>query len=546
MVLADRGRSGAAGRSPYSVRPWLNGGLLGRGELAEPLARLDGLPLRRRTLIPDATGPRARAPAGSSGVFPASEVELDPGFALGRLCRRWADDPYFLSEQRFWRPFAPEEAPAIDWLWRHSVAKAAAACAEGATLDVVRAALVERLELWAVAAIDPRALTAWFRAGSSVAREELEERWFGRSGVATAVRLAEGWGANPSLIDVISRRGRSDPGADPAWERARVAAGRSPWGRLGDGASRSSRTADDRKLLATVQVACEGGFDGAAAEPSGEELIRELARTRAELDLARRALAGEWSAAEHVDRERSSGFPEIARADLDALAEFAGGAAHELNNPLAVIAGRAQLLMGRTGDEEAVRSLRTIIQQSRRANQILRDLIYVARPPAPRPRPCSPRAILEQCVADHRAEAKERGVQVSLRAGTSASGFLADTDGLRHLADVLLRNAIEWTPRGGWVGVVSQDSEEAIRWSFDSPAAAMDDEAERKLFVPFFCGRQAGRGLGLGLPRASRWLERVGGRIRTVRGEGAGCRFEVWVPRASASQDSSEARGTGS
>ena len=67
---------------------------------------------------------------------------------------------------------------------------------------------------------------------------------------------------------------------------------------------------------------------------------------------------------------------------LDALSEFAAGAGHELNNPLAVVVGRAQLLLARTDDVETARSLRIMINQAGRAHRILRDLMFVGRPPA--------------------------------------------------------------------------------------------------------------------------------------------------------------------
>src|SRR6185312_12770474 len=59
---------------------------------------------------------------------------------------------------------------------------------------------------------------------------------------------------------------------------------------------------------------------------------------------------------EHEERDLRMGR-------LEALAEFAAGAGHELNNPLAVILGRAQLLQARTLDPDASRSLRAIIVQ---------------------------------------------------------------------------------------------------------------------------------------------------------------------------------------
>ena len=69
------------------------------------------------------------------------------------------------------------------------------------------------------------------------------------------------------------------------------------------------------------------------------------------------------------------------RGKLDALGEFAAGAGHELNNPLAVIVGRAQLLLSRTDDPESARSLRIMLNQAGRAHRILRDLMFVGRPP---------------------------------------------------------------------------------------------------------------------------------------------------------------------
>ncbi len=52
---------------------------------------------------------------------------------------------------------------------------------------------------------------------------------------------------------------------------------------------------------------------------------------------------------------------------LSALAEFAAGAGHEINNPLAVVVGRAQLLLTRSDDPETTRSLQIILDQALRA-----------------------------------------------------------------------------------------------------------------------------------------------------------------------------------
>ena len=136
--------------------------------------------------------------------------------------------------------------------------------------------------------------------------------------------------------------------------------------------------------------------------------------------------------------------PTPRRLMLDALAEFAAGAGHELNNPLAVIVGRAQLLLAREEDDpDAIRSLRAIIAQAQRAARILRDLMYVARPPEPRPRPCQPEEIVRACLRDLQGEAEARGVRIVAESREPGLRVWADPEPLRQIADILARNALE-------------------------------------------------------------------------------------------------------
>ncbi|MBV8555466.1 MAG: hypothetical protein JO116_07865, partial [Planctomycetaceae bacterium] len=52
------------------------------------------------------------------------------------------------------------------------------------------------------------------------------------------------------------------------------------------------------------------------------------------------------------------------------------------------------------------------------------------------------------------------------------------------------------------------------------------------LFDPFYCGRQAGRGLGLGLPRAARFVSLAGGDLRWHSTPGQGTTFHLHLPLA--------------
>ncbi len=228
---------------------------------------------------------------------------------------------------------------------------------------------------------------------------------------------------------------------------------------------------------------------------------------------------------QHLDQES-----ETREARLQALAEFAAGAGHELNNPLAVIVGRAQLLLGRSQNAEDSRSLRIILNQAQRTHRILRDLMFVARPAALRPRACRPADVLRACLASVKQECEARGVRLESELEPADSPAWADPDALGHLAETLVRNAIQATAPGGRLLVRSRVEDNQLRWWFCDSGKGMTAAEGAHLFDPFYCGRQAGRGLGLGLPRAARIVNLAGGSLTWSSNSGQGTTFQVRLP----------------
>jgi signal transduction histidine kinase len=217
-------------------------------------------------------------------------------------------------------------------------------------------------------------------------------------------------------------------------------------------------------------------------------------------------------------------------AFLEALAEFAAGAGHELNNPLAVIVGRAQLLLSKAENPDLARSLRAIVTQGQRAHRMLRDLMFVARPPQPRLRPCQPLDVIRASVRDAQSEAEARGVRMVPELRDAGGWFMADAESIRHMSDSLLRNALEATPTGGTVGCSAEIANDCLSLSVRDTGRGLEATAARRLFDPFYSGRQAGRGLGMGLPRVGRVIERAGGELSWRSSLGHGSVFQVRLP----------------
>src|SRR4029077_6355054 len=174
----------------------------------------------------------------------------------------------------------------------------------------------------------------------------------------------------------------------------------------------------------------------------------------------------------------------LSQGKLDALGEVPAGAGPELNNPLAVIVGRAQLLLARTDDPEVTRSLRIILSQAQRTHRILRDLMFVARPRAPRPRSCRPFEVLGSLLREFERDCGARGVRLVCELGDSVSATWADPEALGHLAEILLRNALQATPAGGTIHVRSFRHREELIWSFSDTGKGIVADVAAHLFDP--------------------------------------------------------------
>lgn len=216
---------------------------------------------------------------------------------------------------------------------------------------------------------------------------------------------------------------------------------------------------------------------------------------------------------------------------LDALAEFAAGAGHELNNPLMVISGRAQLLKPRCRDAESRKALDEIVAQARRAHLILRDLMAITRPPELRARWCRPDEILESVARDVGRRAAARGVSVQTTGVRPGPRFWSDPDALRHFAEILVANAVEACGEGASVKLGSETAAGVLVWTIADGGSGIGADEMGRLIDPFYCGRQAGRGLGLGLPRAARLLGALGGDWEWNSQAGIGTTIRARIPR---------------
>ncbi len=222
----------------------------------------------------------------------------------------------------------------------------------------------------------------------------------------------------------------------------------------------------------------------------------------------------------------------VAQADkLRAVGELAAGVAHNLNNSLTVIQGRAQLLLMNTTDEIAQKSLKVITNSVEDGSQTLRRILEFARRDAVHElTPVELGELLTSTVEIARPKWQSKSRKIDLQ--FAANGKVYVMGNLAELREVVLNlifNAVDAMPEGGVIEVGTRaELESGCFWVADT-GCGMPQETVARIFEPFFTTKGK-RGTGLGLSASHGIITRHGGEIIVVSEPGEGTRFEVRLP----------------
>lgn len=214
---------------------------------------------------------------------------------------------------------------------------------------------------------------------------------------------------------------------------------------------------------------------------------------------------------------------------LESLRQLAYGLSHEINNPLANISTRAQQLQRDEESAERVEGLRRIVDQVYRAHSMIADLMFFANPPAVRPETFDLVELASESADRWRGETERLGIELRRALPAHRLVVTADRKMIHESIGVLLRNAVEAVGSDGAIGIeAGRDGSTAwVRVTDSGPG--LSDEARRHAFDPYYSGREAGRGLGLGLCRAYRIACLHEGDI-TLGGGLVGCVATLRIP----------------
>ena len=218
---------------------------------------------------------------------------------------------------------------------------------------------------------------------------------------------------------------------------------------------------------------------------------------------------------------------------LAAMGQMIGGFAHELNNPLTSILGMAELLQEGPASEGARKQIVILHQQARRAAEIVQNLQYFARPPAPGHSQVNLNELVQRTVQMQAYPLRKSNITVDFLPEPSIPAIVADPNQLMQVFLNLLLNAeqaIRETREKGTIRVRLERKPDAVWIVFQDDGPGISPENLAHIFDPFFTTKRPGRGTGLGLSICKTVLREHGGNIEAASAPGGGAVFTITLP----------------
>lgn len=236
---------------------------------------------------------------------------------------------------------------------------------------------------------------------------------------------------------------------------------------------------------------------------------------------------------------------------LTTMGEMAAGVAHEVNQPLTAIANYARVSKRMMSVENPNLSLLQetldkIEAQSHRASEIIRRIRRFMKKPATGKEVLSVSALLEDTRRFAEVDARSNDGAIELFLPGDIPDVQADPIQVQQVALNLIRNALEATRSAGVARPVevsaSVADERCVRIEVRDHGTGLAEDAEEKLFLPFYTTKT--EGMGIGLPTCRSLIQANGGDIGFERPEDGGARFFFTLPVAgsSAAPEQAESR----
>lgn len=220
---------------------------------------------------------------------------------------------------------------------------------------------------------------------------------------------------------------------------------------------------------------------------------------------------------------------------LSALSQVVAGVAHELNNPLSVVAGQTALLRQKVGDGQLAERVEKIAQAAERCARIVRNFLTLARQHPPERQQVRLNHIVREAVELMAYPLRVDDVEVTLDLAEDLPVIWADPNQVHQVVVNLTTNAHHAMretkpPRRLTLATRYDPGQGRLSLKVADTGPGIPPELKGRIFEPFFTTKPTEQGTGLGLSICNGIIEGHGGTIRVESQPGHGATFLIELP----------------
>ncbi len=214
---------------------------------------------------------------------------------------------------------------------------------------------------------------------------------------------------------------------------------------------------------------------------------------------------------------------------LVSLGKLVSSMAHEVNNPLMIISGRAQLsLADNIQNPKIKQNLEIMVDQCKRARDIIQRLLMFSKPSKGKLKNCDINYAAEEVVTLIEHQFSLANITIKRNFTANLPLVLIDKSQIQETFLNFLYNARETIQDGGVITVNTKHVDDFVEIDFKDTGCGMDAETMRKVMDPFFTTKEHGTGLGLAVSYGT--IKAHGGEIKFESAPGKGTTVKVTLP----------------
>jgi len=287
-----------------------------------------------------------------------------------------------------------------------------------------------------------------------------------------------------------------------------------------------------RNLLKATQEISQGNLNARVSISADNELAQlgeAFNKMAEEIQQKQKSLEQKLKELEQINQElRQTQDQLIFSEKMASVGKLAAGVAHEIGNPLSIIIGYLEYVSRSSNLREQEReSLKRAEEETRRINQIIRELLDYSRPVSQTYESVNINQIIYETLNLVKLQKGFDRIQTQLDLEESLPPVMGNRNQIKQVLVNLLLNARDAMPDGGILTLKTRRENQLVQIEIADTGIGIPEENLKKIFDPFFTTKEPGRGIGLGLSISLKIIETMGGKIEVESKPGQGSIFRL-------------------